>query len=167
MTDRTIPGGKTSEGVADDEPDQRDRAADYHAGEATADGGMETEPTKRPEEPTNLPKYMIDGVKKQSLEDLRDLAAYAERMAEWMEVEAQRELEEQADQDTTETPEDWDDDEWEEAVDDAREDADIQASKSTLTTKTIDGRDYFYLQWREGSKIRSQYVAPVTPAGDE
>jgi len=129
---------------------------------ATADGG--TEPTAPPQAPSNLPKYMIDGVEKQSPEDLRDLAAYAERMAEWQEAEAQRELEEQADQLPTEIPEEWDDDEWEDAVDDAHEEADIPASKGTLTTKTIDGRDYYYLQWREGSKIRSQYVAPVTPA---
>ena len=149
----------------DDEANAGGRAADYHAGEATADGG--TTPTARPEAPSNLPKYMIDGVEKQSPEDLRDLAAYAERMAEWQEAEAQRKLEERSDQEATETPEEWDDDEWEEAVDDARDDADIPASKGTLTTKTIDGRDYFYLQWREGSNIRSQYVAPVTPAGDE
>lgn len=121
----------------------------------------------KPDPPPNLPRYLTTGVGKQSPEDLRNLAAYAERMAEWQEAEAQRELEEQADREATETPEKWDDDEWEEAIDDAREDADIPASRGTLTTKTIDGRDYFYLQWREGSKIRSQYVAPVTPAGDE
>ena len=121
----------------------------------------------KPDPPSNLPQYLTTGVEKQSPEDLRDLAAYAERMAEWMEAETQRELEEQADQEATETPEEWDDDEWEEAVEDARDDADIPASKGTLTTKTIDGRDYFYLQWREGSNIRSQYVAPVTPANDD
>jgi hypothetical protein len=132
---------------------------------ARTDGG--NEPPTKPNAPSNLPQYLISGVEKQSPEELRDLAAYAEQMAAWMEAEAQRELEERADQSATETPEEWDDDEWEEAVDDAREDADVPASKGTLTTKTIDGRDYFYLQWREGSKIRSQYVAPVTPAGDE
>ena len=132
---------------------------------ATTDGG--SEPPPKPSPPSNLPGYLTTGVEKQSPKDLRDLAAYAERMAEWMQAEAQRDLEERTDQEATETPDEWDDGEWEEAVDDARDDADIPASKGTLTTKTIDGRDYFYLQWREGSNIRSQYVAPVTPAGDE
>jgi len=122
---------------------------------------------EKPDTPSNLPQYLIEGVEKQSTADLRDLARYAEQMADWMEAEAQRELEAQADQSTTETPDEWDDDEWEDAVDDARDEADIPASKGTLTTKTIDGRDYYYLQWREGSKIKSQYVAPVTPASDE
>lgn len=121
----------------------------------------------KPNPPSNLPQYLTTGVEKQSPEELRDLAAYAERMAEWMEAEAQRELEERADQSPTATPEEWDNDEWEEAVGDARKDADLPASKGTLTTKTIDGRDYFYLQWREGSKIKSQYVAPVVPADTE
>jgi len=123
---------------------------------------MDTEP----ETPSNLPEYLTAGVEKQSPETLRDLATYAERMAEWMEAEAQRELEAQAEQSTDETPEDWDDNEWKETVDEAREKTDLPASKGTLTTKTIDGRDYYYLQWREGSDIKSQYVAPVTPADD-
>lgn len=122
---------------------------------------------QEPQQPQTLPKYLIEGVEKQSPEELRELAAYAEAMADWMEAETQRELEAQADRSTTETPEKWDDNEWEDAVDDAREVAEIPASKGTLTTKTIDGRDYYYLQWREGSKIKSQYVAPVTPASDD
>jgi hypothetical protein len=32
-----------------------------------------------------------------------------------------------------------------------------------VTTKTIDEREYYYLQWREGEKVKSQYVAPVSP----
>ena len=147
MTNRTIPIEETGQPVAGD--------------------GGETQipqPQQEPQAPQALPKYLIEGVEKQSPEKLRELAAYAESMADWMEAETQRELEAQADQSTTETPEEWDDDEWDEAVDDAREEAEIPASKGTLTTKTIDGRDYYYLQWREGSKIKSQYVAPVTPS---
>jgi len=64
----------------------------------------------------------------------------------------------------SETPESWDDREWEASVESAREKAGIAASKGTLTTKTINGRDYSYLQWRDGDKVRSQYVAPVDPA---
>jgi len=68
---------------------------------------------------------------------------------------------------TVDTPERWgdeDEDEWREALEEAFEEAEISRSKGTLTTKTIDGRDYYYLQWREGDKVKSQYVAPVSPA---
>ncbi len=61
--------------------------------------------------------------------------------------------------------EEWDDEEeWRDALEDAWEKADIPRGKGTLTTKTIDGRDYYYLQWREGETVTSQYVAPVSPA---
>jgi len=65
-----------------------------------------------------------------------------------------------------EPPEEWEDDEeeWDEKIDEAYEAAEIARSKGTLTTKTIDDREYYYLQWREGEKVKSQYVAPVSPA---
>ncbi|NLV08281.1 hypothetical protein GOC83_19370 [Haloarcula rubripromontorii] len=63
-----------------------------------------------------------------------------------------------------ETPDEWTEDEWDDQLAEAREKADIPASKGTLTTKTIDGRDYYYLQWREGDTVTSQYVGPVDPA---
>jgi len=66
---------------------------------------------------------------------------------------------------TVETPDEWDDeDAWQDALEDAYEEADILRSKGTLTTKTIDDREYYYLQWREGETVKSQYVAPVSPA---
>lgn len=39
----------------------------------------------------------------------------------------------------------------------------LAAGKRTLTAKEIDGRGY-YLQWRDGSQIKSQYIVPVSPA---
>jgi hypothetical protein len=64
-----------------------------------------------------------------------------------------------------ETPDNWDDDEvWKDKIEAAREKAALSPSKGTLTTKTINGREYYYLQWREGEKVKSQYVAPVDPA---
>ncbi|MDS0280026.1 hypothetical protein NDI85_19765 [Halomicroarcula sp. S1AR25-4] len=63
-----------------------------------------------------------------------------------------------------EAPDEWDDDEWDEAVEVAREKAGVPAGTGTLTTKAIDGREYYYLQWREGESVTSQYVGPVEPA---
>lgn len=62
------------------------------------------------------------------------------------------------------TPEEWDEDDWEDQLAEAREKAEISRTTGTLTTKTIDGRDYYYLQWRDGDTITSQYVGPVDPA---
>lgn len=56
------------------------------------------------------------------------------------------------------------DDEWQNALEDAFSKAEIPRSKGSLVTKTIDDRDYYYLQWREGDSVKSQYVAPVSPA---
>jgi len=62
-------------------------------------------------------------------------------------------------------PEEWteDEDEWVEKIDDAYDEAEIPRSKGALTVKTIDDREYYYLQWREGEKVKSQYVASVSP----
>lgn len=67
--------------------------------------------------------------------------------------------------DSVETPDNWDDDEeWEEKLESTHEKASISPSKGTLTTKTINEREYYYLPWREGEKVKNQYVAPVGPA---
>ena len=67
--------------------------------------------------------------------------------------------------DTVDAPDEWEnEDEWREALDEAFQKADISRAKGTLTTKTIDDREYYYLQWREGDSVKSQYVAPVSPA---
>lgn len=55
------------------------------------------------------------------------------------------------------TPKGWDRGEWAEAIDDT--DA---PPRATLTTKTISGNDYYYYQWREGDKVKSEYIAPTS-----
>lgn len=72
----------------------------------------------------------------------------------------------EAEQESPPTPDEWSDQEseWEDALQDTYDDADIPRSKGSLVTKTIDGRDYYYLQWREGDTVTSQYVAPASPA---
>jgi hypothetical protein len=119
---------------------------------------------RRPAPPSEAPKYLIEGLLKQDAETLRAVATYAEALAEHRTASAEAELEAEA-VDVDDSPEEWDDeDAWNDALETAREKADLAAGKGTLTVKTIDGRGYFYLQWREGSKVTSQYVAPVTPA---
>jgi hypothetical protein len=87
-------------------------------------------------------------------------------MADWQETEAQRELESTAEHDTDTVPNEWNEDEWAQRFEEAH--AEVNASgRATLTTKSIDGRDYYYLQWREGDSTPSEYVAPVVPAGSD
>jgi hypothetical protein len=64
---------------------------------------------------------------------------------------------------TPNPPEEWTgtEEEWEDAMKEAIEKAGTQWGKPTLTTKKIDGREYYYLQWREGDRVNSQYVAPA------
>lgn len=63
-----------------------------------------------------------------------------------------------------ETPDEWDedDDELDDALDDAYAKARIPQSKGTITIKTISDNDYYYLQWREGDQVKSQYIAPAS-----
>lgn len=121
----------------------------------------------RPQPAASIPKYIHEGLDKQSPDTLRAVAEYAEKLAAYQEQEAERELQERAEQDADRTPEKWDDESWSDAIDEARSKAELPPSKGTLTIKTIDDRDYYYLQWRAGEKIKSQYVAPVTPASNE
>lgn len=101
-----------------------------------------------------------------------DVAAHMAAAAEDLEALADRPVlgpetvyREDIERDTTDAPDEWEDEgEWREALDEAFEKADISRAKGTLTTKTIDDREYYYLQWREGDSVKSQYVAPVSPA---
>ena len=89
----------------------------------------------------------------QALEDVETLCADLEAAAETDDYPAEQ----------LKTPEDWNDDGWEDQLAAAREKAEISRTTGTLTTKTIDDRDYYYLQWRDGDPITSQYVGPVDP----
>lgn len=125
-----------------------------------------TTPITKPNPPTSAPKYLVEGFNKQDADTLGELAGYAQRLAEWRDAQAAAELEAEA-TDVDGTPDEWDDEAWDDALDKAREKADLSARKGTLTVKQIDGRGYYYLQWREGSTIKSQYVAPVSPADSD
>ncbi|MFB6177598.1 MAG: hypothetical protein ABEI99_10720 [Halobaculum sp.] len=64
------------------------------------------------------------------------------------------------------TPDEWDEqeEERENTFQEAYNDAEITRLKGSLVTNSINGRDYYHLQWREGDTVTSQYVAPAAPA---
>jgi hypothetical protein len=66
---------------------------------------------------------------------------------------------------TPREPDDWagTQEEWNEVMEEAKEKAGPQRGRPHLSRKEIDGRDYYYLQWRNDGEVISQYVAPVDP----
>lgn len=66
---------------------------------------------------------------------------------------------------THRVPDGWDsEDEWYAALEDAYSKTDIPESRGELTTKTIDGLEYYFLRWNEDGTVISQPVGPVNPA---
>jgi hypothetical protein len=100
-----------------------------------------------PTPPAELPTDLVDTLNGASPEQLQHVARYAEELAEHKARKAR--LEEESDEDEIgERPDDLPDD---------------VPSKATITIKKINDNRYYYWQWREGEKIRSQYERPVNP----
>lgn len=100
-----------------------------------------------PTVPSEIPGELADSLDDCDSETLRSIASYAEALAEYREREAR--LSEADEEDTAqERPEDLPED---------------VPTKATLTEKEINGNRYYYWQWREGDKIKSQYKGPVNP----
>ncbi|MDL0145133.1 hypothetical protein [Halobacterium salinarum] len=97
--------------------------------------------------PSEISGELADSLDDCDAEMLRSIARYAEALAEYREREAR--LSEADEEDTAqERPEDLPED---------------VPTKATLTEKEINGNRYYYWQWREGDKIKSQYKGPVNP----
>jgi hypothetical protein len=92
------------------------------------------------------PKYILEGLEKQSPETLREIAQIASEMADQKERRVEADLEKQAVSDQPENLE-----------------RNKAPSGATLTTKEINGNQYYYWQWRDGEKIKSEYIRPVDP----
>ena len=100
-----------------------------------------------PTPPANLPTETVNTLNELTPEHLRDVATYAEALAEYKEHEAC--LKEETDQDEVEErPADL---------------PDNVPAKATITIKEINDNRYYYWQWREGEKIKSKYKGPVNP----
>ena len=100
-----------------------------------------------PTPPANLPAEIVDALDEARSEHLRDVASYAEALAEHKEREVR--LEEEVD-----------DADVEERPDDLPEDV---PAKATITIKEINDNRYYYWQWREGDSVTSKYKGPVNP----
>ena len=100
-----------------------------------------------PTPPAELPTDIVNTLNDYSPDQLQQVARYAEELAEHKAREAR--LDEKSEED-----------EIDERPDDLPEDV---PSKATITIKEINDNRYYYWQWREGEKVRSQYKGPVSP----
>lgn len=98
-----------------------------------------------PSPPTNLSTEIVDTLDESSPECLRDVARYAEALAEHKERETRLE-------------EDTDNADVEEQPDDPPDDV---PTKATITIKEINDNHYYYWQWRDGERVKSKYKGPV------
>lgn len=130
---------------------------------------MTPEDGEGPIPPESLPKYLHEGVQKQDVETIEDLIDYCVSVIDWKEAQAEAELSGEdvaGPADRSSPPDDWEasEEEWSERLDDAYENAEIEAGKGSVHINTINGNDYYYLKWREGDKVLSQYISPVNPS---
>ena len=100
-----------------------------------------------PTPPAELPTEIVNTFSGYSPEQLQHVASYAEALAAHKAHEAR--LQEQSD-----------DGEVEDRPNDLPDDV---PSKATITIKEINDNRYYYWQWREGEKIKSNYKSPVNP----
>ena len=100
-----------------------------------------------PTPPATLTTEIVNTLNESEPERLREIATYAEALAEHMEREAR--LTEPADEESVE-----------ERPDDLPDDV---PAKATITIKEINDNRYYYWQWREGEKVMSKYKGPVNP----
>ena len=104
-------------------------------------------PNEPPTPPASLPANVVNALNESASDRLRDVARYAETLAEYKERKARLEKES-------------DDGDFKDRPDDLPDDV---PSKATITIKEINDNRYYYWQWREGDKIKSKYKSPVNP----
>jgi len=120
--------------------------------------------TERPSAP-GLPGHLRDAVDGLSVEELEDLADYAQGLADWKR--------EQPPTSPDTSPEDAVDDD---VVEDLEEQGvsmdpddydDVPVTGAYITVKEPkQGYRYYYWQWREGDTWKNEYIAPVNPKED-
>ncbi|WP_227355790.1 hypothetical protein [Haladaptatus salinisoli] len=95
---------------------------------------------------SDIPTHIVEGLDDQSPKTLRQIAYYAEQLAEHQEREQRLAESEETEDETMNRPDDLP--------------ADVP-SKATITVKEINDNRYYYWQWRDGDKIKSKYKGPA------
>lgn len=111
-----------------------------------------------PTPPSSLPDGLVAAMDGCSPSQLSALVRYAESLAAYR--EASRDATRAVDTNANETGSDT------RVDDDATERPDGVPAKASTTVKEINSNRYYYWQWRDGDRIRSQYKGPVE-SGEE
>jgi len=98
----------------------------------------------QPTPPGSLPDDLLERCEALSPAALADLSEYADALAEYREQETERES-------TTEG----------DGPEAGPERPDDVPAGASVTVKEINDNRYRYWQWRDGDKIRSQYIGPA------
>lgn len=107
--------------------------------------GTQTMSYEPPAPPTSVSSEIVERLNGSTAEELRNIATYAEELAEHKDREAR--LDEESDEND---------------IDDESENLPSGVpTKATITIKEINDNKYYYWQWREGEKIRSKYKGPA------
>lgn len=99
--------------------------------------------------PMSIPQYVQEGLERQDPGTLQEIAAFVLQLADRKRFDAAIDVKRRR-----------------EEVDDLDVDVDPEAAgvpgNAYVTTKTIDGEEYYYWQWREGPQSwGNQYIRPV------
>lgn len=116
----------------------------------------------RPAPPRDAPQDIIDRLQQQPPDRLEAIASYAEQLAtvkRAAETESDGAVEPGDRVSFADAPDEWSADAWNDVTDDCS-----APPRASVTVKEIDGRSYYYYQWREGDAVKSEYIAPVNPA---
>ena len=100
-----------------------------------------------PTPPADLSTDLVNTLNESSSEQLQNVVRYAEALADHKDGGGH-------------VGEESDDDDSDERPDDLPDDV---PSKATITIKEINDNRYYYWQWREGDKVKSEYKGPVNP----
>jgi len=102
---------------------------------------------EEPAPPANLPAEFAESLQDLSVDQLGEVAEYAETLAAHR--ERQHRVEEEKDDGELE------------GKNSEEKPSDVPAGAS-VTVKEINDNRYRYWQWRDGEKIKSKYIGPVT-----
>ncbi|WP_435158276.1 hypothetical protein [Haladaptatus sp. DFWS20] len=122
-----------------------------------------------PQPSDRLPKYIVEGLQKQDSETLRAVADYAQELRVYRAAQAETDRTTTADRHQRERA----------TVNELAAKAQAEGipgdvadwstisekgipTKASIVTKTINDNKYYYFQWREGDRIKSEYIAPVS-----
>ena len=106
-----------------------------------------------PAPPTELPNAVVEAVADCSADELDALARYAEQLADHRSQEEESRDDERNDRDGDHG-----------RAESATDRPEGVPAKASTTIKEINGNRYYYWQWRDGDRVRSQYRGPVDDA---